>query len=355
MTATAAETRPGVIYIFERTDTGEMVVGRRLPPKGHDPRTWPRSGLGRLPDGYGSSTARPWMLAVRNKHGENIFRWTILAIYPAEMLKEIETRFIQHFKATLGPKCKNRAEDGTGMTGRAEWEAAARTKGREGMRAGGFQSLRKGQETRRANGFPCLKKGQETQRANGWVALKKGQETRRTNGWAALKTASPKGIEAQRASGWAVQRANGHTTGRIVGPVQGPISGARKALAAAIRRAGSDQRPWPMDNRRLGAAGLPANALPVVEQRQPKPGSKPAQVLAVMLAHSPLTVAEIASLGGFTPHQGRNGCAPDVRYAMDVLRARYGWPIICIRNRFYVEGHHTMPDDGSGPVMAAAA
>ena len=110
-----------------------------------------------------------------------------------------------------------------------------------------------------------------------------------------------------------------------------------------------------MDNRRLAFAGLPTNPLPVVERCHPKPDSKAVRVLAVMPANPPLTIAEIASLGGFSAHQGRDGCAPEVRDAMGTLRRRYGCPIICIANRFYIEGHHELPTDGSSPVLATAA
>lgn len=122
------------------------------------------------------------------------------------------------------------------------------------------------------------------------------------------------------------------------------------ALTSAKRRAKDGQRPWPMDNRRLQAAGLPPNRLPVVERRQPTAGTNSARVLAQMLTHPPMTIAEIAMRSGLWA-PGRHG---SVRNAMGALRACFGYPIICIANRFHIEGHHASPGDGTGPVFETA-
>lgn len=283
------ESRSAGIFLFWHEPTGRCYVSKRMPKTTHRLADWPREGIGVLPDGYGGSGKI--IKAMRRKYPREEFRWRVLRTYQTEAdAYRAERCWRSLFGRMYKEQCVNLADGGEGFTSRE------------------------------------VKKHHERLRA--------------------------KAIVADRSTGWATQTighvAFGPEALQIGGRVGGPLGGATMALASAMRRAKNEQLPWPTDNQRLHAAGLPPNALPVVERHQPAAGTNSARVLAEMLAHPPMTIAEIAARSGlWSP--GRHGKA---RNAMGALRACFGYPIVCIANRFYIEGHHARPEDGTGPVFS---
>lgn len=272
-----------VIYRFVCKRTAKSYIGKHE----CDPTGWPSAGIGRLPDGYGGSGK--WLRAARKKHGDDAFTWAVLEVVPLGAdWQEAERQQVAAERACSERRCMNIVEGGEGTTSADHANPTFRARRAAGMR--------------RVWADPAYR--------------------------AKLVAAGSRPATVQRLRQQA--SAGGRAGGRVSGPrnvrkiprqslVGGSRHGAsRRKLQGAMTRRDHGLAPLPWDNQLLSNAGEKPNMLPVAPPRQPQPGGKVAQVLAVLIAR-PTSPTEVASKTGMSELE--------VRYKIDQL-VNLGWPIV---------------------------